>query len=135
MSAVIDTNVFVEAVLVDSDFHDKAERLLEKVDEWVIPKIVLYELVWVFRRIGLDSETVFSVVESVVQADKAVLVDEKYYDILRALMFIVDFKVSMAHFNDLVILYVAKSLGYPVYTFDKKMVSFGKKLGVEVCLV
>lgn len=135
MSAVIDTNVFVEAVLVDSDFHDKAERLLEKVDEWVIPKIVLYELVWVFRRIGLDSETIFSVVESVVQADKTVLVDEKYYDILRALMFIVDFKVSLSHFNDLVILYVAKSLGYPVYTFDRKMASFGKKLGVEVYLV
>lgn len=132
MSAVIDTNIYVEAIVVDSDFHEKAENVLEKVEEWIIPKIVLYELVWVFKRLSIDAGTVFNIIESIVHSDKAVLVDEEYYVISRALRFTADSKISLAHFNDLVILYFAKSHGYPVYTFDKGMASLGKKIGAKV---
>ena len=101
----------------------------------VIPLVILYELVWVFKRLKIDSKVVLTIIESIIESDKASLVEERYHDILNALNFIVNFKVSLAHFNDLVILQVAKSLGYPVYTFDRKMASFGEKLGVKVYLI
>ena len=54
MHAVIDTSVLVYDTVEDSEKHSDAEELLESLDGWLIPSLVLYEYVWFFKRQGIE---------------------------------------------------------------------------------
>lgn len=45
LEAVIDTNVLVCDTFEDSIHHEGAARLLDSLDHWLIPPIVIYEYV------------------------------------------------------------------------------------------
>ncbi|MGC9153811.1 MAG: PIN domain-containing protein [Vulcanisaeta sp.] len=49
MEAIIDTNVIIFDLFTDSEFHNEASALinsLEKLEKWLIPPIVVHELIW-----------------------------------------------------------------------------------------
>ena len=49
MKALIDTNVLVYDTFEDSIYHAEAKKLLDSLDRWIIPSIVIHEYVWVMR--------------------------------------------------------------------------------------
>ncbi|MGC9104480.1 MAG: PIN domain-containing protein [Candidatus Methanodesulfokora sp.] len=53
---MIDTNILIYDTFEDSLHHKKAAELLDELDRWLIPLIVLYEFVWFLR--GLSVSTV-----------------------------------------------------------------------------
>jgi len=45
MKALIDTNVLVYDTFEDSIYHAEAKKLLDSLDRWIIPSIVIHEYV------------------------------------------------------------------------------------------
>ena len=52
--AVVDTNVIIYDYVKDSELHSRAEEILNSLDKWVIPAIVVYEFVWFLKGMGLE---------------------------------------------------------------------------------
>jgi hypothetical protein len=53
--AVIDTNVLIYDYVEDSERHKEAEEILDSLEKWIIPTIVIHEVIWFLKGIGLDS--------------------------------------------------------------------------------
>jgi predicted nucleic acid-binding protein len=51
--AVIDTSVLVYDTFEDSLYHEAAARLLDSLDRWLIPLIVVYEYVWFLKGLNV----------------------------------------------------------------------------------
>jgi len=43
MKAVIDTNILIYDLVEDSEFHKEAGELLDSLEEWLIPSLVIHE--------------------------------------------------------------------------------------------
>jgi len=130
--AVVDTNVFIHAIVEDSDLHGEARALLYSLDRWYVPTIVLYELVWFFKRVGLDVAEVRRCIEAVLSSTRCVVVPDTGRCTRRALSMIVQGAASLKHFNDLVILSTAIETCRRIATYDGKLRSIAEKYGVEV---
>ena len=128
MEAVIDANVFLYAAIEEMPHHGEALELLNSLARWVVPTIVIYEVVWNFRKLGFSSEDTRELVEQIVGDERAKLVDDRRYlmkafNTLRGL--------SLAHYNDSVILTIAKDVG-ALTTYDKKLRNRARKLSVKL---
>ena len=73
---VIDTNVFIYAVLQDSEFHQQAREFLASQERWIVPSIVIYELYWFFREEGYSSGEIERVVKSVIDSQRSRIVGD-----------------------------------------------------------
>lgn len=48
--AVVDTNAIIYYVVEDSPMHVEAETLLDGLDVWHMPTVVIHELIWFFKK-------------------------------------------------------------------------------------
>jgi len=48
--AVVDTNAIIYYVMEDSPMYVEAEALLDGLDVWHMPTVVIHELVWFFKK-------------------------------------------------------------------------------------
>lgn len=48
MEAIIDTNVIIFDLFTDSEFHNEASMPLNSLEKWLIPPIVIHELIRFF---------------------------------------------------------------------------------------
>lgn len=71
MSAVLDTNVMVYDTFEDSLYHERARDLLESLEIWVIPTIVIYEYVWLMKELGVSLEKISAKVQEYAWDPKA----------------------------------------------------------------
>ncbi|MCD6373797.1 MAG: PIN domain-containing protein [Thermococcus sp.] len=124
---VIDTNVFLYAILSDSELNGEARKLLAGLERWVVPSIVLYELYWFLMRRGYSTEEIKEVVSSVLSSPRTKVVGDGGKYIKRAL----DMTKSPKRFNDMVILATAQDFGR-LTTYDKKLRKDGERLGIEL---
>ncbi len=120
MKALIDTNVLVYDTFEDSIYHAEAKKLLDSLDEWIIPSIVVHEYVWVMRALKLEVGEVAYKVEEYLQHHKAGLVNEMSGDIRRALSLIEKEGLNLSQYNDKIILSLALKVG-SLATFDRKL--------------
>ena len=51
--AVADTNVLVYDTFEDSLYHETPARLLDSLDRWLVPLIVVYEYVWFLKGLNV----------------------------------------------------------------------------------
>ncbi len=49
--AIVDTNVIIYDYVEDSEYHKEAEAILDSLSKWIIPVIVIHELVWFLKGI------------------------------------------------------------------------------------
>ncbi len=117
-AAAVDTNVFVHAVVADSERHEEARRLLLDLESWIVPEMVLFELVWVARRLGLSVGTAADVIGAIVGDPRARVVGHPVGDVEGALAALSREGLSLTHFNDKVIMLTARRLDVPLATFD-----------------
>ncbi|MCD6458049.1 MAG: PIN domain-containing protein [Thermoproteales archaeon] len=47
MDTMIDTNVFVYRAIKDSEYRESSRSLLDSIPKWLVPTIVVHEVVWV----------------------------------------------------------------------------------------
>ncbi|WP_291767086.1 PIN domain-containing protein [Caldivirga sp. UBA161] len=50
--AVIDTSALI-IIVKDSREHAKAVRIMNSLDKWFLPHIVIYELIWFLRSVNV----------------------------------------------------------------------------------
>ena len=131
MRAVIDTNVLVYDIVEDSLFHRDAERILDLIDVWIIPSIVIYELIWFFKEANVETVVIKEIIEDVISNAKTkILTDDKGKYTKKALELINKHKKKIARFNDFVILSASLTNKIPLATFDKKLRAEAKKMNL-----
>ena len=131
MKAVIDTNVLVYDTFEDSLYHKEARKLLDDLDVWIIPIIVIHEYVWVLKALKIDAEDVLYKTEEYINNPKTELISESNI-IVKALNTIVKENLSLSRYNDKVILFVAVNNDFNIATFDEKLRKQALNFGLKV---
>jgi len=129
MRAVIDTNVLIYDLVEDSEFHKEAEKLLDSLEEWLIPSIVIHELAWFLRANEIDN---VEYVKSYVTNERAKILCDSDDVIGRALEILIKERLSLSRYNDVVILAHAIENESPLATKDKALKGLARRHGVEV---
>ncbi len=132
MRALVDTNVIVEAVVEDADMHEEALRIVEGIEGLVIPLIVLYELAWVFRKLGIGASHLSELYDALLTDPRVEVVAEDPGDLRAASRYIAGHGLSLARFNDEVIARTALRLSLPLVTFDEGLARRAARLGVRI---
>ncbi len=132
MKAVIDTNVLVYDTFEDSVYHEEAKKLLDDLDEWIIPTIVIHEYVWILKALKINVKDVLYKVEEYIDNPKTKLISESNSIITRALNIIVKENLNLSRYNDKVILFVAIDNNLDIATFDEKLRRQALHLGLNV---
>jgi len=105
---------------------------LGALEQWLIPSIVLYELVWVLKKLGLDPPRIREVVEAVLDNPKTAVVADGGAHAKEAIRALESEGLSPAHFNDKVVLAVAAELELPLATYDRELRREARGQGVAV---
>ncbi|EWG07721.1 MAG: PIN domain-containing protein [Candidatus Aramenus sulfurataquae] len=129
MKILVDTNIIIYDLVEDSQFHKEAEEILDKADTWVIPTIVIHELVWFLKGNNLEK---IEYVSAYLENPKTEVVCEEYEVVRKAIEIITKEKLSLSRYNDAVVLAHTISRKLPLVTFDKRLSSLAKRYGVEV---
>lgn len=128
--AVIDTNVIIYDYVEDSLYHKEAEEILDSLDRWVIPTIVIHELIWFLK--GLNLENKLNDIIAYIENEKAEIVCDCNNNVLKALEILRKEKLTLTSYKDMVILSHSILENYPLATFDKKLSKIAQKYGVVV---
>ena len=131
MRAVVDTNVLVYDTFEDSIYHRDARSILDGLDEWVIPLIVIYEYVWFLKGLNVSLEDATLKVREYLLSSKNKLIVEEIDDLVKALDMLLLEKLSLSRFNDKIVLSIASRIG-AVATFDDKLRKQAAKKGIAV---
>jgi len=127
-SAVIDTNVLVYDAFVDQPMHQDAKDLLDSLDEWVIPSIVLIELTWFARGAGLTLRDARSLILGYALSKNVRIIEISQEDLVDALTSV----SNLSELEDALILCVAERMKLPLATFDGEMRKRAAERGVDV---
>ncbi len=129
--AVVDTNVLVYDTFEDSLYHEAAARLLDSLDRWLVPLIVIYEYVWVLKGLNVESVHVKEKLLEYLTEEKCSLVREGADEVRWAISTVVEEGLSVARFNDKVVLSIAIRRNAPLATFDAKLRNQARRLGIQ----
>jgi predicted nucleic acid-binding protein len=130
--AVIDTNVLVYDLFEDSLYNTEASSLLDSLEEWVIPAIVVHELVWFIKGLKIETEKAYKLILQYLDNDKTVVKRISARHAKIALDMLLNEKLSLSRYNDKLILAVAIEEKAPIATFDEKLRRQAEKHGVGV---
>jgi len=123
LRAVVDTNALVYYIFEDQRNHKAARKALNSLSAWLIPDIVVHELIWFLRGYGMDDKTAFSIASEILADKRAELLHMRKEDYLEALL------SGLSDFEDKAILIAAYSEGALV-SFDEGLRREASKLGV-----
>jgi len=132
IEAVVDTNVFIHAIIRDSKLHEDARRLLDSIDMLYVPIIVLYEVVWALKKLGLKQNDVKDVIDRILESPKVRIVTDTGEDIKRSIEIISESKLSLSHFNDKIVLSAAERIKKPLATYDNELKKEAIKYKVSI---
>ena len=131
MECVIDTNILVDYIIKGSEMHEKAKKYLEKVDNGILPSVVLEELVYVLNRLGLDKNTIDEEISEVLNSYEVLGIGED--EIMQAKDIIMhERNTTFKKFNDKLILSFAKKRDLPLMTFDVNLKGECEAYGVKL---
>lgn len=130
MDCIIDTNVLIDYTILDSERHDQAKRGLEKVTHGYLPTVVVEEFVQVLARFGLGKNAINEKLKETLETYSVISITvQNFYD--SAQMIMSEDASSFKRFNDEVILSSARTIGLPVFTFDRELIRECSSAGVE----
>ncbi len=132
MHAVIDTNVLIYDTFSDNPFHENGRRLLESLDKWYIPALVLQEYLWFFKREKKPLQIAKKMIEWYISDPRFRGLEMSHEIIIHALKILQDYNRSLSHINDAIILSHAVLKGFPLATFDVKLRKLAQKVDIKV---
>ena len=130
-AAVVDTSVLVDALVVEARNHARARARLEALDRMMLPSIVLYELVWVLKRLGTSEALVRRTLESLVGNPKVTIIQDDGRISEKAIIRLVNEGKRLSSFDDKVILESALRENTPLITYDLELKGEAKSAGIE----
>lgn len=130
MKAIVDTNVIIFDYVEDSELHKEAEKILDYLDKWIIPTLVIHEFVWFLKRNKLDNR--IRDVLSYVENEKAEIVEDNLQNIKKSLDIISTERLAVSHYNDIVILSHAITKNLPLVSFDRDLIKIAKKYNIKI---
>jgi len=119
--AVIDTNVLVYDIFEDSIHHREASRLLDDLRRWIIPSIVIHELIWFLRGMNIDTRVAIDVVLQYLRSYKTEIIPISTRDVVDAVSTIKQEGLSLSRYNDKLILTIALRLKSPLASFNNRL--------------
>jgi predicted nucleic acid-binding protein len=125
--AVIDTNVLVFDSFEDSEHYEEEESLLNDLQRWIIPGIVIHEYVWVLKGLDLPLSFLRSKVREYLLNEKTSFSPTNIGNINYALKNM----EKITEYNDLLILSTALRDDQYLASFDEKLRSRAETLGLE----
>jgi len=126
--AVVDTNVLIYSINRSSERYVEARELIDSLGKVVLPEIVVYELVWNLAAEGVAPKEGEEILTRILLNEKVSLIDDRRY-LLPA--FDLFGNLGLKHYNDSVILAIAKEVG-TLATYDKKLRNRAGKLNVKL---
>ena len=126
--AVVDTNVLLYSINRSSERYGEARKLIDSLDKVVLPAIVLYELVWNLAAAGVAPKEAEKTLTKILLNERVSLIDDRRYLIPAFDLF---GNLGLKHYNDSVILAIAKDVG-ALATYDKKLRNRAEKLNVKL---
>ena len=131
MSAVIDTNVFVYRAIEDSEYHQESRNLLNSIQKWIIPTIVIHETIWILQEL-LGREKALTYVKALIHHRKTETIPITKQDISNALKKIEDEKISLLRYNDKLIISITKRINAALLSYDKQLLTQATRHGIPV---
>lgn len=128
MRRLVDTNILVDETLEDSDRHKLASRLFDESENIIIPRIVLFEYIWVMlKRVKPPLGFLAEKVSEYCSDARLRFYCETEEDVRLALSIMAKENASSSAFNDFLILAVAKNNDAEILTFDNELKEIAKK--------
>ncbi|RLE42563.1 PIN domain nuclease [Candidatus Woesearchaeota archaeon] len=131
MDAVVDTNVFVYRAIKNSEYHEESRNLLKSVPKWIVPTIVIHEVVWVLQEL-LGREKALTYVKALISHRKTEIISVTKQDISNALRRIEDENISLLRYNDKLIISITKRINAALLSFDKQLLTQATKQGIPI---
>ena len=130
--AVIDTNVLIDAMVEEARNHAQASKLVGSLKKMFIPSIVLYETVWVLRKLDLAPGKVNTAIEAIVRNPKTSVVPDDGNFAVDAIRRVVAEEAELANFDDKIVLATALKLARPVATYDRELRREASQAGISI---
>jgi len=131
LSAVVDANVYVYRAIEDSEHHERSRELLDALSKWVTPTIVVHEVFWtLLGLVGRERALLF--VRALLSHGRVEVVPVTRQDVAWSVSRLSEEGLSLARYNDKVILSVAKRMGLPLLSFDRRLLAQAVRAGVAV---
>ncbi len=126
-AAVLDTNVLIYAYFEDAKEHERAKKTLNSLESWVIPFIVMVELFWFARGIGLGIKESRNLLMRYLIDNRVHLSPHSEEDLADSLVI-----EDPLDWEDELILLVAEKEGIPIATFDNKLRKKASERGIAI---
>jgi len=123
---VVDTNVLIYYLFKDQKFHEKARATLNRAAEWIIPVIVVHELIWFLRGAGISDKEAVSAVAKVLSDKRANLICPSPESLIEGTL------NGINSWEDDVILLISEDYKAPLVTFDEELRVKALRRGIEV---
>jgi hypothetical protein len=120
VEGVVDTNVLISCLIRDDINHRKAKEIIEGLEKWYLPTIVIHEFVWFLKSQKLKITLAIPFIEH----SKSLIIPIEKEDILFALKNSVE---KPSEYNDFLILSVALRMKKELITFDEELKNNFKK--------
>ncbi len=130
MRAVLDTNALIYYLFSDQSLHKKARELMNRMSSWVIPDLVLHELVWFLKGSGFTKDEAVEVLLSVLTDRRTTLSQITKEDYIEAISLLSE--GDMGDIEDVVILAFAARRSLPLLTFDEDLKKLAEEVGVYI---
>ncbi len=127
MRGLLDTNVLIYAYFIDTKKHGIARRILNSLDEWLVPYIVLVELVWFGRGAGLDDKRIRDMTLTFLSDNRFRLIHNELEEIVDSLAV-----ENPLDWEDELIILIAERMGVPLVTFDENMREKAKRRSIQL---
>lgn len=127
-SAVVDTNVLVYDAFTDQPLHGRARELLDSIEVWVVPAIVLVELAWFARGAGLGDGDARRLVLGYALSERTRVVELTVDDLVDALAS----TAPMSDLEDELVLITCERLRLPLATFDRGLRRRAREGGIPL---
>ncbi len=114
MRAVVDTNVIFAYLYEKDPYHKKAKELIERCEKIFLPSVVIFELIFLFRKYDINLKILYYLLYSKEIEYIETTLDDIYFALKN------DPK-SYDEFNDYLILHAALRLKANLLTFDKEL--------------
>jgi predicted nucleic acid-binding protein len=131
MESLIDTSVLVDYILLDSEFHQRAETGIKKIERGFLPSVVVEELAYVLDRLKLSKEMVNEKIEEVLDTYGVIGITSANLQ-TACKMVMKENSISFKRFNDKLILAVAKERSMQLFTFDRDLIKECEANGVRI---
>ncbi len=132
MRVVLDTNALIYYLFSDQSLHKKARELMNRASFWVVPDLVLHELIWFLKGSGLTKEDAMEVLLLVLTDRRTTLSQVTREDYIEAISLLSE--ESMKNMEDVVILTFAARRSLPLLTFDENLKKLAEEIGVYVII-